>query len=71
MDYKKVFGSPEGERVLSDLMSLHHVNMAHDAPSEKLHFIEGQRYVVLAILKRLRTNPDKLREMMKKTEEDL
>lgn len=64
MDYKAVFGSPAGQRVLSDLMVLHHIDTAHRAPNEELQFIEGQRFVVLTILKRLKTNPSKLREML-------
>jgi hypothetical protein len=54
MDYKKVFGSKEGKRVLYDLMSHFGVMDASYGDAQFIQFNEGKRFAVLFIMKKLR-----------------
>ena len=46
VNYKRVFGTPEGKQVLFDLMNRHHILNSHKGDV----FSEGQRSVVLQIM---------------------
>lgn len=72
MDYKIVFGSPEGKRVLWDLMKksgfLDKSYVANDPHATS--FNEGARNLVLHIVHRLRINIKKLEEQITKEDEN-
>ena len=65
-DYKNTFGSPEGERVLGDLRRHANIDLSI-VPTDNNGQIdiyqvmknEGQRAVVIHILRRIRTDLDK------------
>ena len=64
--YRAVFETPEGKRVLHDLMKQHHVLGA--LPARDAHEIfraEGERNVVLRILSLLNIDPLKFEEILK------
>ena len=52
--FKRVFGTPEGEKVLAILCSDHHIldGTFRENPNN-MYFAEGERYVVRNILKRM------------------
>lgn len=52
ISYKRVFGTPEGKEVLFDLMNRHHILNPHDGSPKA----EGQRSVVLGIMKKCNIN---------------
>lgn len=52
IDYKRVFSTPEGKRVLFDLMNAHFMLVPHNGDP----FKEGQRSVVLTILNRMKVD---------------
>lgn len=60
--YKKLFrGSKEGMEVLFDLMNKYHMLNAHDGKE----FAEGQRSVVLYILKQCNVNIEEFDKLLK------
>lgn len=59
--YKKVFGSPEGKIVLYHMMSRYHVLNQHNGDALK----EGQRSVVLDVLKKCHISIQQLDELLK------
>lgn len=64
--YRRLFDSPEGKVVLYDLMkSCHVLQTVHTSgdPYETA-YKEGERSVVLRILRTLRTNPEAIIKMM-------
>ncbi len=61
VDYHATFNSPSGKRVLFDLMRLHGVFTAAHGTADFVNFNEGQRLVVLNIMKKLKMDPAKLR----------
>lgn len=64
--YRRLFHSDDGKLVLNDLMNTHFVLRPTHTPEnvqEAVHR-EGQRDVVLRILKILQTTPEKLRERL-------
>lgn len=69
--YQAVFGSPDGQWVLEDLMSAHGMMSAHPANPEQMALKEGERLVVLRILTMLKTNPRQLLERIKQHESSL
>lgn len=72
VDYKRVFGTEQGKRVLHDMMVAANVlspMMSKGARGEDLLFSEGQRNVVLRILTFLKTDPEKLIQLMKEGEQ--
>jgi hypothetical protein len=72
MDYKNVFSSASGQKVLDDMMSAHHVlnsTYSKSATREDVLIREGERNAVLRILTILKTSPGKLREMIEQNEE--
>jgi hypothetical protein len=61
-DYKRVFSSEQGKRVLSDLIANHFVMNTtfakhHNDPKDVMAFREGQRQVVMRILTILQYEP--------------
>lgn len=59
--YQQVFESVEGIRVLHDLMkSCHILGTTFDANPIEMAYREGERSVVLRILRTLKTNPEKI-----------
>lgn len=64
--YKRVFESDDGKVVLHDLMrSCHIFNSTMDANPTEHAYREGERSVVLRILKTINIDPSKLEEAMK------
>lgn len=59
--YKRVFATPDGKVVLYDLMSRYHVLNPHDGDPMK----EGERKVVLGILRNCNISITELDEMLK------
>lgn len=72
LDYLKVFGTPEGKRVLHDMMKAGHMlapsYVAGDPYGTALR--EGERKSVLRILGLLKTNITKLNELFKSMDEE-
>jgi len=71
-DYKQVFSSSAGKRVLYDLIKVHHVLSSHfdDSFTNNVLFKEGERNVVLRILTLLKTDPSALMEHIERMEEE-
>lgn len=72
-DYKKTFGSPEGKRVLLDLMNKFNVMHSTYQPGINevdLAFKEGARNVVLFLIHKLGEDMEKLSEMAKEAQND-
>jgi len=67
-DYKMVFGSNEGERVLNDMLDRYHIlqplNLKATIDHMDLAYNEGQRNVMLEILGKLGTDTMQLRKMI-------
>lgn len=60
--YHAVFSTPEGQKVLHDLMIHHGMLSPHPASSDEMLLKEGERRVILRILTFLNTSPQKLIE---------
>lgn len=62
-DYKALFGSVIGKRVLADLIDAHYVlrPMFHETNQHITSVREGERNAVLRILSKLAMNPTKMR----------
>jgi hypothetical protein len=69
-DYREAFGTPAGSRVVHDLMRVHNVMGCTFVEGDpyKSALLEGERRVVLRILKVLRTDPKGLIERIKEGE---
>jgi len=64
IDYRATFRSEDGERVLKDLMANHHVfTGTFDKDPMVMAFREGERSVIMAILDKLRVDPEKFAKM--------
>lgn len=61
IDYKRTFGTPEGKRVLFDLMNRYHVLSGHGGDPHK----EGQRSVVLRVMADCHVSIQRFDEMLK------
>jgi hypothetical protein len=61
IQFKRVFGSPDGKSVLYHLMDRYYILQDHKGDS----FKEGQRSVVVEILKLCNVNIQQLDEMLK------
>lgn len=62
-DYRVAFESPEGKRVLSHLCKVGGINGSTYAADARLHaFKEGQRHLVLSILKFVNKQPQQIIE---------
>lgn len=63
--YKRVFESDDGKLVLSDLIKVCHVfNTVMDANPVEMAYKEGERSVVLRILRTLKTNPAEMEKIL-------
>lgn len=71
-DYKTVFGTDQGRRVLYDMMKTHHiVSPSHvKGNTDETSYNEGQRMVVLRILTLLKYNIDKFDQAIKQGEQE-
>lgn len=73
-NYRKVFSSPEGQWVINDLMAAHGMLSSTFVGTQKVHEMlhkEGERNVVLRILKLIGTDPKDLRERIEDYEKSL
>ena len=61
INYKRVFGTPEGKEVLYDLINNHYVLSTHKGDA----YCEGQRKVVLEILNKCNVNIEAFDKMLK------
>lgn len=67
VDYREVFGSDTGKRVLYDLIKQHNVLQSTFDPNPNLHaFKEGERNTVLRILTLLKIDPIQLDQLIDK-----
>lgn len=72
IDYKKVFGSPEGERVLMDLMDEHFMlRTTSDTDQIKQNENEGERKVILRLFKILKVSPQQMAKLIEEIEKDV
>jgi hypothetical protein len=71
-DYQHVFGSVAGQRVLHDLMHVGHMLRPTYVVKDRdqMTLREGERNMVLRILTILKTDPEKLREMIEEGEKN-
>lgn len=70
-DYKVVFGSEAGERVLYDLMrSAHVLSTTFSVEPCEMAMREGERNIVLRILTVLKMDPEKLRAKIAEGEQE-
>lgn len=69
--YQRVFGNPDGQEVLKDLIGTHSLlsSTYKDNVNEML-LKEGERNVVLRILSILKTNPAQFLERLKEYERE-
>lgn len=64
MDYRVVFGSEEGKRVLYDLIARHYVlGTTFSGEQLTMAYCEGQREVVLHILRYMQMTPKDIPEV--------
>ena len=72
IDYKKVFNSAEGKRVLYDLMREGHILGPAYYPNEpnSVYVNEGKRNMVLFILEKLKTDTVELKALIDKEVEN-
>lgn len=67
LDYKQVFGTEHGKRVLYDLVKTHNVlNSTFDKDPATFAFKEGERNVVLRILTLLNVDTVQLQNIIEK-----
>lgn len=71
--YKQVFSTDAGKLVLSDLMSAHFMlsNTHHGEKTHETAFNEGQRSVVIRILKFVQVDVTALRKYIEEIEDDV
>lgn len=69
--YQSVFSGPLGDAVLKDLMANHGMLSAHPADPHQMLLKEGERLVVLRILKKLNINVGELRERIEEYEREM
>jgi hypothetical protein len=71
-EYKQVFNSAAGQRVLQDLMQSHHMLSSSFNPtnSNETAFREGERNVVLRIFSILKIDPADLRKKIEERQEN-
>lgn len=68
MDYKRAFGSEQGKRVLRELMRTHHVmGNSFTGDVNDMIFREGERSVVLRILKILDTDETRMQKLIEES----
>jgi len=72
-DYKRVFSTEQGKRVLHDMMLTNYVlnpTWSPGASDKDIYMREGARSVVLKILTILEIDPNKLRELARGEDND-
>lgn len=70
--YINTFGTPDGKLVLKHLMETSHMlSTTYKGTVKDMLVSEGERLLVLRILKMCNINPNKLRERIEKYERDL
>ena len=63
--YKNVFSTEEGKLVLHDLMKTFHIlQSTMDANPNEVAYKEGERSVVLRILRTINTDPNELEKIL-------
>lgn len=63
--YKNTFSSEEGKAVLHDLMRTFHVlNSTMDSSTNEVMFKEGERSVILRILRTINTDANELEKIL-------
>lgn len=68
-DYFDIFNSPQGQRVLNDMMRVHYVmNSTFDPNPAVMALREGERNAVLRIMTILKVDIPKLRERIQNDE---
>lgn len=67
--YKRVFESEDGKQVLSDLMKNAHIfRSTMDPNPQELAFREGERAMVLKILRTIKADPSELEKYLNEIE---
>jgi hypothetical protein len=67
--YKTVFSTYEGKQVLHDMMKTFHIlHSTMDGNSHETAFKEGERSVVLRILRTINTDPSELEKILNEQE---
>lgn len=73
VDYKRVFGSEQGQRVLNDLIANHFVmNTTYSRGSQAeldMAFKEGQRQVVMRMMTIMNYDPEQVEKQIKESDE--
>lgn len=70
-DYKLIFESEAGERVLYDLMKkCHFLHTSYDGDINSMVFREGERNVVNYIMTMLKQDPSQIKKLIDKQEEE-
>lgn len=70
-DYKLIFESEAGERVLYDLMKkCHFLHTSYDGDINSMVFREGERNVVNYIMTMLKQDPLEIKKLIDKQEEE-
>jgi len=70
LDYRATFGSEHGARVLADLVSKGHVLESTLVPEPHIFaFREGERNMILEILRMLSLKPDQVRKVVEDVQE--
>ena len=69
IDYQAAFKSEAGMRVLSDMLIRFYMSSSFDKDPYSTAFNEGRRYVVMYILDKLKTTPDKLDTLIERAVE--
>lgn len=72
MDYKRAFGSEQGKRVLRDLISYHHLmGSTYSGNVNDMLFREGERAVILRILKILETDETQMQKLIEESANEI
>jgi len=67
--YKHVFATEDGKKVLHDLMKTFHIfHSTMDASAHEMAYNEGERSVVLRILRTINTDPSELEKVLNQQE---
>ena len=73
LDYRKTFNTPEGKRVLYDLMKRNFIlapTYSEGCDVIQIAHREGQRAAVAAIISKLKTDPQQFLQMVEEGEQD-
>ena len=68
MDYKRVFGTEQGKRIMQELIQAHYIMQpVMNKDPLVMAFKEGQRNVVLRILNILETSEEQMHKLLRET----